>query len=63
VTLTGEERAELNALVNQGKGVARRLTRSRILFLADENRSDGGWKDEDIAKALGSSQRTVERDP
>ena len=41
VTLTDEERAELNALVvNKGERVARRLTRSRILLLADENRSD-----------------------
>ena len=61
VTLSDEERAELSALVNKGKGVARRLTRSRILLLADENRVDGGWKDEDIAKALGISSRTVER--
>lgn len=61
VRLTDEERAELNALVNKGKGVARRLTRSRILLLADEARTDGGWKDEDIANALGISQRTVER--
>ena len=61
VTLSEEESAELRALVNKGKGVARRLTRSRILLLADENRADGGWKDEAIAKALGISQRTVER--
>ncbi len=55
VTLSDEERVELNDLVNKGKGVARRLTRLRILLLADENRADGGWKDEDIAKALGIS--------
>ena len=61
VKLTEEERETLNALVKKGKGVARRLTRSRILLLADENREDGGWKDADIAQALGVSQRTVER--
>ena len=61
VTLTDEERNELTALVNKGKGSARRLTRSRILLLADENRADGGWKDADIANALSISQRTVER--
>lgn len=61
VKLTDEERVELSDLVNKGKGIARRLTRSRILLLADENGADGGWKDEDIAKALGISQRTVER--
>jgi hypothetical protein len=51
VTLSDEERAELTAMVNKGKGVARRITRSRILLLADENRADGGWKDSDIAQA------------
>ena len=30
-------------------------------MLADENRADGGWKDEDIANVLSISQRTVER--
>ena len=56
-----EERAELKAIVNKGQGNARRMTRSRILLLADENRADGGWKDADIAQALGVHQRTVER--
>ena len=61
VTLTDEERAELTALVRKGRGVARRITRSRILLLADENQDEGGWKDADIARALGVHQRTVER--
>lgn len=61
VTLTDEERAELAALVNKGKGVVRRITRSRILLLADENHDEGCWKDADIARALGVHQRTVER--
>ena len=61
VKLTDEERVELTALVNKGKGVIRRITRSRILLLADENHAEGGWKDADIARALGVHQRTVER--
>ena len=61
VKLTEEEQAELTAIVNKGKGSARRITRSRILLLADENRSDGGLKDADVVKALGVHQRTVER--
>ena len=61
VKLTKEEQAELNAIVNKGKGAARRITRARILLLADENRLDGGLKDADIVKALGVHQRTVER--
>lgn len=61
VTLTNEEREELTAIVKKGKGNARRMTRARILLLADEKRNDGGWKDTGIAQALGVHQRTVER--
>lgn len=61
VKLTEEEQTELTAIVNKGKGAARRITRSRILLLADENRSDGGLKDAEIVRALGVHQRTVER--
>lgn len=61
VTLTTEERAELKALVSKGTGNARRIRRGHMLLLADENRPDGGWKDADIAKALGAHVRTVER--
>lgn len=61
VTLTSQEREELSGLVNKGKGVARRLARARILLMADESQAGGGWKDADIAKALGVHERTVER--
>ena len=61
VTLSDDERVELTELVKKGKGVARRMTRARILLLADENRAEGGLKDADIAQALSVHQRTVER--
>ena len=61
VTLEKEEREELAALVNKGKGNARRMRRARILLMADENQEKGGWKDADIAKALSSTVRAVER--
>lgn len=61
VTLEKEERAELTALVNKGKGNARRMRRARILLMADEAHENGGWKDAEIAKALSASVRTVER--
>lgn len=61
VTLTDEERQGLSAMVRKGKGVARRLTRARILLMADENQADAAWKDAEIAKALGVHVRTVER--
>jgi len=61
VTLTAEEREELNGLVNKGPGQARRLRRARIILMADEGQENGGWKDADIAEALGAQVRTVER--
>jgi hypothetical protein len=61
VTLTAEEREMLTALIRKGKGAARRLSRARILLLADETRADGGWKDANIAQSLGVHVRTVER--
>lgn len=61
VRLEKEEREELTALVNKGKGNARRMRRARILLMADEAQENGGWKDADIAKALSASVRTIER--
>ncbi|GMQ79161.1 MAG: hypothetical protein BMS9Abin02_1721 [Anaerolineae bacterium] len=61
VTLTAEEREDLPALVNRGKGPAGKLKRARILLMADEAQENGGWKDADIVQALHTSRRTVER--
>ena len=61
VTLSQQEREELQGLVNKGQGQARRLRRARILLMADEAQDNGGWKDADIAQALGAQVRTVER--
>ena len=61
VTLSQQEREELQGLVNKGQGQARRLRRARILLMADEAQENGGWKDADIAQALGAQARTVER--
>jgi len=61
ITLAKEEREKLATLVNKGKGQVRRLRRARILLMADEAQENGGWKDADIAKALGAHERTVER--
>ena len=61
VTLTAEERAELEAMVAKGKAAARKLAHARILLQADE--SGGGPKrtDGQIAEALDTTTRTVER--
>lgn len=60
VTLTIEERVELERLVSRGRGAARKFCHARILLLADET---PGLRrpDEDIVAALRTSRRTVER--
>jgi transposase len=61
VSLSTEEREWLQERVSQGKQAARTLTHARILLLADANQADGAWVDRQIAAALGTSSRTVER--
>jgi hypothetical protein len=56
VDLTPAERADLLGLLKRGSAPARRLTRARVLLLADEDRTD-----EDISEALHTSRPTVER--
>jgi hypothetical protein len=61
VTLTPDERDELERMVSTGRRAARTLTRARVLLKADQ--ADGGpaWDDARIADALGCGVRTVER--
>lgn len=61
VTLTGEEREELRGLVSKGKGAARKLTRARILLLADQAAGGPANSDPEIVAALGCGRATVER--
>jgi len=56
VDLTPEERNALLAMVKSGPAAARKLTRARVLLLADEGRTD-----EEITAALHASRPTVER--
>ena len=60
VTLTAEERVQLEHTASVGKAAARQLTHARILLLADTSQNFGHG-DEDIVAALGTSLRTVER--
>jgi len=60
VTLTDEERAELQQMVSSGKAAARKLTHARILLLADDGHGEE-QADEQIVAALGTSLRTVSR--
>jgi transposase len=61
VTLTGDERQELNAMISAGKAAALKLAHARILLKADQ--ADGGpaWTDEAIADAVEVSLDTVAR--
>jgi hypothetical protein len=56
VSLSDEERTELEGLVNKGKCAARKIIHARILLLAD-----GEQDDEEIASVLGISSRTINR--
>ena len=61
VTLTAEERQELQSMVSAGKSAARKLTRSRILLLADQAEGGSAKSDPEITDALGCGRATVER--
>ncbi|MCY4153598.1 MAG: helix-turn-helix domain-containing protein [Aestuariivita sp.] len=61
VTLTDDERTQLQDLVAGGKGSKERRKRAHILLLADTGRDRGGRLDTDIADALGVNVTTVER--
>lgn len=61
VTLTEDERVELKKLVTTGKAAARKLNHARILLLSDEGSEGPGKKDVQIAEALNTGKRTVER--
>lgn len=56
VTLTAEERAQLEQLLRGGKAATRKVTRARILLKASD-----GWADQRIAEALHVGRATVER--
>jgi transposase len=61
VTLTDEERQELQALIASGKAAARKLTHARILLKADASPGGPAWTDQRIVEALEVGVATVER--
>jgi transposase len=62
VTLTAEERQELEGLIHKGKGAARTLTRARILLKADATPEQGpAWSDTQIRAALDVGLVTIYR--
>lgn len=61
VTLTGEEREQLHALVTKGRAAARTLTHARILLKADQSLDGPSWPDEQIREAFEVGLCTVMR--
>ncbi len=61
VTLTEQERGDLQKLVSTGKAAAKKLVRARIVLLADQAEEGPGLSDPEIVKSLGCGRVTVER--
>jgi transposase len=60
VTLTEQERGELEALTRSGKTAARKFVHARALLLCDAGPLGTPWKVVEVAEALGITSRTVE---
>src|SRR5215213_9768322 len=61
VTLTAEERQELERLLFRGKADVRCLKHAQILLKADEAEGGPGWSDARIADAFDAGVATIER--
>jgi len=60
VTLTTEEREDLEAMTRRGKIEARRFINARALLLCDAGPEGLAWNVADVASALGVSVRSIE---
>jgi transposase len=60
VTLTKQERIELEALTRNGKTPAKKFIHARALLLCDASSNGPAWKVADVAAALGITSRTIE---
>ena len=61
VRLSGDERAQLRRLIQNGKAPARRLLKARILLKADVSEAGEGWSDSRIIEALETSTSMIYR--
>jgi transposase len=61
VTLTPDERQQLQKLIAAGKAAAKKLAHARILLKADASEGGPAWSDSRIAKAIEVSVDTVAR--
>lgn len=60
VTLTEQERKDLEKLTRDGKTGAKKFIHARALLLCDANADGEPWKVADVAEALGVTPRTIE---
>ena len=60
VELTGEERAELKALVKKGKAANWKRQRAQALLLCDQGAGGLGWIDARVAEAVDCTSRSLE---
>jgi len=60
VTLTKEERKELETMTRRGKTHARRFIHARALLLCDAGADGPAWNVSDVAEALGVTSRSIE---
>jgi|SRR5215472_1641694 len=61
VTLTAEERQQLQQQIAAGKAAAKKLTHARILLKADAAPGGPAWDDQRIAQAVEVSTDTIAR--
>lgn len=61
VTLSREEREQLEALIHKGKAAARVMMHARILLLIDESMGHRSPTDAVVANTLSTSETTVRR--
>lgn len=61
VRLDAETRDRLRRLVSTGSAHARTIQHAHALLLTDEGDHGPAWRDEKVAAALGTSDRTVAR--
>lgn len=60
VTLTEEERGQLEAITRSGKSSAAKFVHARALLLCDAGPHGAPWRVADVAAALGVTSRTIE---
>lgn len=60
VTLTEQERTDLETLTRNGKTGSKKFIHARVLLLCDAGQHGTGWTVADAAAALGVTSRTIE---